>query len=302
VKSWVTRTPDGQPDIQGTWTNFSITPFERPESLGNKAFLTEEEVAKEEKERAAHKDVDRPPRSGDVGTYNAVFNETGIKALKTRQTSLVVDPPNGRVPLTPAATAARDHNLERVGESYIYMSPWDRCITRGMPAGMFPAAYNNAYQIIQTPGQVVIISEMIHEVRVIPIDGSPHLPADVHLWDGDSRGHWDGNTLVVDTTNFNNKGWIGTSAATGRIKGVPQTEKMHVVEHFTRTDVDTLNYDAAIEDPAMYTRPWRVEYPLARDNAYRMYEYACHEGNYAMEDMLGGGNTPDRQAVSPPTR
>jgi len=293
ANSWKTRTPDGQPDIEGTWTNFSITPFERPVALGNKAFLTEEEAAKEEQERTVRRDADRPPRPGDVGTYNTVFNETGTQVLKTRQTSLVVDPPNGRVPLTPAAEAARDYNLAHGGESYVYMSPWDRCITRGMPAGMFPAAYNNAYQIIQTPGQVVIVSEMIHEVRIIPIDGSPHPLANVQLWDGDSRGHWEGNTLVVDTTNFNNKGWIGTSAATGRVKGVPQTEAMHVVERFTRTDADTLNYEAIIEDPNMYTSPWKVAYPLARDDTYRIYEYACHEGNYAMEDILGGGSRND---------
>ena len=149
------------------------------------------------------------------------------------------------------------------------MSVWDRCITRGIPAGMFPAGYNNAYQIIQTPGQVVIVSEMIHNVRVIPIDGSPHLPASVRLWDGDSRGHWEGNTLVVDTTNYNDKGWIATSAATGRVKGVMQTEALHVVEHFTRTDADTLSYEVVIEDPNMYTRPWKVAIPFSATTVTR---------------------------------
>jgi hypothetical protein len=219
--------------------------------------------------------------------------DSGTQVVKSRQTSLVVDPPDGRVPLTRAAEAKRDYNHAHESDSYVYMSVWDRCITRGVPGGMFPAGYNNAYQIIQVPGQVLIVSEMIHNARVIPVDGSPHLPADVRLWDGDSRGHWEGNTLVVDTTNFNDKGWIATSAATGRVKGIPQTEALHVVERFTRTDADTLNYEVTIEDSNMYTKPWKVAIPLARDDTYQMYEYACHEGNEAVELILRGGRAQD---------
>ena len=290
--SWSKRTPDGQPDIQGIWSNATITPFERPVALGDKAFLTEEEAAKAE-QRASENRVDRPPRPGDVGNYNDLWLDGGSRVVKTRQTSLVVDPPDGRVPLTPAAEARRDYNHAHEGDSYVYMSVWDRCITRGVPGGMFPAGYNNAYQIIQTPGQVVIVSEMIHDVRVIPIDGSPHPPANVRLWDGDSRGHWDGNTLVVDTSNFNDQGWIATSAATGRVKGIMQTEALHLVERFTRTDANTLSYEATVEDSNMYTRPWKVAIPLSRDDDYRMYEYACHEGNEAVELVLRGGRAHD---------
>ena len=133
------------------------------------------------------------------------------------------------------------------------MSVWDRCITRGMPAGMFPAGYNNAYQILQIPGYVVILYEMIHETRIIPLDGRPHVSSDIRLWNGDSRGHWEGKTLVVDTTNYNSKGSIGTSAATARIKGIPQSEALHVVERFTRTSADTISYEVTIDDPPMYT-------------------------------------------------
>ena len=291
-QTWSKRTPDGQPDIQGIWSNATITPFERPVALGNKAFLTEEEAAKAE-QRSAQNRVDHAPRPGEVGDYNALWIDSGTRVVKTRQTSLVVDPPDGRVPLTPAAEAKRDYNHAHESDSYVYMSVWDRCITRGVPAGMFPAGYNNAYQIIQTPGQVVIVSEMIHDVRVIPIDGSPHPPANVRLWDGDSRGHWEGNTLVVDTTNFNDKGWIATSAATGRVKGIMQTEATHVVERFTRTDADTLSYEVTIEDPNMYTRAWKVAIPFWRDDGYRMYEYACHEGNEAPELVLRGGRSRD---------
>ncbi len=291
-KTWSKRTPDGQPDIQGIWSNATITPFERPVALGNKAFLTEEEAAKAE-QRAADNRHDRAPRPGEVGDYNNLWLDSGTQVVKTRQTSLVVDPPDGRVPLTPAAEARRDYNHAHEGDSYVYMSVWDRCITRGVPAGMFPAGYNNAYQIIQTPGQVVIISEMIHDVRVVPIDGGPHPAANVRMWDGDSRGHWEGNTLVVDTTNFNDKGWIATSAATGRVKGIMQTEATHVVERFRRTDADTLSYEVTIEDPNMYTRSWKVAIPFFRDDDYRMYEYACHEGNEAPVLILGGGRAQE---------
>jgi len=217
--NWVApKTPDGQPDIQGTWTNATITPFERPDELANKPVLTPQEAAALEK-RAADNRVDRPPKPGDVGSYNQVWFDSGTKVLSTNQTSLVVDPPDGRVPITPAAAAKRDYNAAHNSDSWEYMSVWDRCITRGMPAGMFPAGYNNAYQILQTPGYVVILYEMIHETRIIPLDGRPHVSSDIRLWNGDSRGHWEGQTLVVDTTNYNNKGSIGTSAATKSDQG-----------------------------------------------------------------------------------
>jgi len=210
-KTWVPpSTPDGQPDLQGTWTNATITPFERPDELATKAALTPEEAAELEK-RAAENRVDRPPKVGDVGSYNQVWFDSGTKVMSTRQTSLVVDPSDGRVPITPAAAAQRDYNAAHNADSYEYMSVWDRCITRGVPAGMFPAGYNNAYQIVQTPGYVVILYEMIHETRIIPLDGRPHVSAGIRLWNGDSRGHWEGNTLVVETTNFN--GLVGETSA-----------------------------------------------------------------------------------------
>ena len=289
--SWQKRTPDGQPDMEGYWSYATITPFERPAALAGKAFLTEEEAAK--MEEGARNRGRGTQREGDVGAE--LWTDPGTRVVKTRQTSLVVDPPDGRVPLTAAAEARRDYNRAHETDSYQYMSVWDRCITRGVPAGMFPAGHNNAYQIIQTPGKVIIVSEMIHDARVIPVDGSPHPPANVRLWDGDSRGHWEGNTLVVDTTNFNGKGSIATSAVQGRIKGVPQTEALHVVERFTRTDAETLNYEVTIDDPPMYSQPWKVAIPLDRDENYQMYEYACHEGNTAVELILGGGRAHDRE-------
>jgi len=295
-KPWTApRTVDGQPDLQGVWTNATITPFERPANLAGKAFLTEKEAAELEKQSAQTK-VDKPPTAGDVGTYNQVWFDSGTKVVGTRQTSLVVDPPDGKVPVKPAAEAKRDYDLAHIGDSYEHMSVWDRCITRGVPGRMFPAGYNNAYQILQSPGYIVIMSEMIHDARVIPLSGGAHAPAEVRSWDGDSRGHWDGNTLVVDTTNFNGKGWIATSAATGRIKGIPQSEALHVVERFTRTGPGTIAYEVIIDDPNEYTKPWKVSIPLTRDPQYVIYEYACQEGNEAVGNILRGARAKEQAA------
>src|SRR5437763_735924 len=215
-KAWSpARTPDGQPDLQRVWTNPTITPFERPAELAAKPVLSEEEAAALEKKAAANR-VDRPPAPGDVGNYNQFWFDSGTKVVSTRQTSLVVDPPDGRVPVRPEAEKARDDSDAQNRDAPEFMSPWDRCITRGVPGGFFPAGYNNAYQILQTPGYVVILYEMIHAARVIPIGARAHLPPAIRSWDGDSVGRWDGNTLVVDVTNFNGRGWIATNAAAGR--------------------------------------------------------------------------------------
>ncbi len=296
LKPWTAqRTPDGQPDLQGVWSNPTITPFERPAEFAGKATLTEKEAAELEA-RAAKARTDGPPKAGDVGNYNQAWFDSGTKVVSTRQTSLVVDPPDGRVPVKPSAEAKRDYDLAHASDSWEYMSVWDRCITRGVPAGMFPAGYNNSYQILQTPGYVVIFYEMIHETRIIPVDGRPHLPPSVRQWNGDSRGHWEGNTLVVDTTNYNGKGWIATSAATGRIKGIPQSEALHVVERFTRADKNTILYKVTIDDPNVYTQPWTLSIPLSREENYKIYEYACHEGNHAVENVLGAGRAAEAAA------
>jgi hypothetical protein len=293
AKAWApARTPDGQPDLQGFWTNATLTPFERPAALAGKSKLTEQEAVDLEK-RASENRVDRAPKAGDPGSYNQAWSDGGTTWLSTRQTSLVVDPPNGRVPVKPAAEAARAYDLAHIADSWEHQSTWERCITRGVPAGMFPAGYNNAYQIVQSPGYVVILSEMIHEVRVIPVDGRPHLPANIRQWNGDSRGHWEGATLVVDTTNYSGQGMIATSAATERIKGIHESPALHVVERFQRIDADTISYQATITDPEIYSAPWTVSMPLSRNPGYRIYEYACHEGNQAMEDTLRGGRVKD---------
>lgn len=294
-KPWTPpRTADGQPDLQGTWTDATITPFERPAALASKPVLSAAEAAQLEKQAAAANSEEGAPKPGDVGSYNEFWFDRGTKVVKTRQASLVVDPPDGRVPVTAAAEAKRDYNMAHNADSYEYMSTWDRCITRGVPGDMFPAGYNNSYQILQTPGYVVILAEMIHDARVIPLDGRPHLPSGVGQWNGDSRGHWEGNTLVIDTSNFNGKGWIASNAASGRIKGVPESTAAHIVERFTRVDSGTILYEATIDDPQMYSKPWKVSIPLSRDPEYVIYEYACHEGNYAMVDILNAGRAQEK--------
>jgi hypothetical protein len=281
-----------EPNLAGVWTNATITPFERPEEFADQPFLTEQEAAAYER-RVVGGRSDAPPAAGNVGTYNQVWFDQGDRVVTTRRTSLVVDPENGRVPVRPEAEAKRDFDAAHVGDSYEHMSLWDRCITRGVPAGMLPAGYNNAYRIMQVPGYVVIAYEMIHDTRVIPLDGRPHVGAGIRLWNGDSRGHWEGDTLVVDTTNFNGKGWISTSAAGGRIKGIAQTADAHIVERFTREGADSILYRVTIEDPAVYTAPWTLEIPLHRDDGYEIYEYACHEGNHAVANILRAGRVQD---------
>jgi len=287
----------GHPDLQGIWTNETITPFERSSELTGREFLNEEEASRLEQQTAqknAAADGTSPP--GSVGGYNRFWYDSGTEVLSTRQTSLVVDPPDGRVPVRPEAEAKRDDNRTRSTDSYEYMSLWDRCITRGVPGSMFPTAYNNAYQILQTPGYVVILYEMIHDARIIPLDGRSHVSPNVRLWMGDSRGHWEGNTLVVDTTNFTDKGRVESRGASSRIMGLPQTEALHVVERFTLVDADTIGYEVTIEDPEVYAKPWKVVMPVSRDQDYQMYEYACHEGNTAIELILGGARAEEKAA------
>jgi hypothetical protein len=292
-KPWTApRTPDGQPDIQGVWTNATITPFERPANLADKAFLSPQEAADLERRtlerRAQAENAPRPAKATDPGAYNDFWMDSGTKVLPGGQTSLVVDPADGRVPVRPAAERIRDENLKRSFNDPEFMSVWDRCISRGVPGSMFPAGYNNAYQIFQMPGYVIILYEMIHDARIIPLSPRPHAPSPIRNWMGDSRARWEGDTLVVDVTNYHNRGWIASSAAGGRIKGIPHTERLHVVERFKRTGPDTLQYEATIDDPDIYTQTWKVAFPLTHDPDYRIFEYACHEGNQAVANVLKG--------------
>jgi hypothetical protein len=274
AQKWTARTPDGQPDLQGIWVNFDSTPFEAP-------------IGEAPATRNAAADVGPAPEFAD---YNSPTSK--------RRRAMVVDPPDGRVPVMKWAEDKRDYDIAHIPDAPEHETPWVRCITRGYPAGMFPAGYNNAYQIIQTPGYVVMVFEMIHETRIIPIDGRPRLGDAIKQWNGEPRGRWEGDTLVVESTNYNDKGSIATSAATGRMRGIPQTESMRVLERFTRVDANTINYTVTIEDPKVYTKPWTVALPLNRDDNYQMFEYSCHEGNYALPNALSFGRKRDREAAA----
>jgi hypothetical protein len=241
------------------WSNYDSTPFEQ---------LTPEEIA---------------PRGPAVSTQDWLIQDS---PTSPRRASMVVDPPSGRIPLRPEAIARRDAAFASKSDSLARFGPWERCITRGVPGSMWPGAYNNGHQIIQTRNYVVLHSEMIHEARVIPLGGGPALGPGMRSWDGDARGHWEGDTFVIETNNFNGKGWIATNAASGRLRGIELSQAARVVERLTRVNENTIQYEATIEDPDVYTRPWRVAFPLNKDERYRIFEYACHEGNHALENML----------------
>ena len=287
------RTPDGQPDIQGVWTNYDNTPFETPddadlERLAPLAYWFPGTNDPDRLRAAAA----RPRQDGQrIG-----FADGPSAALRNApRRSMVVDPPSGRVPVRAEAEATRDYNLVNLTDSWLNHTPWERCITRGVPGGIFPGGYGAGYQILQAPGYVVIFYEMIHEARIIPLD-RPHLPADIRQWNGDPRGRWEGGTLVVETINYNDKGTIGTNIATRAIRGLPQTEALHLVERFTPSGPDTIDYEVTIDDPGSFTRTWTVAMPLNRDPTYQIYEYACHEGNYGLVNSLSAGRAEDAAA------
>jgi hypothetical protein len=279
------RTPDGQPDLQGIWNNMTATPMERPPELAGKEFFASEAEAQAWAKAAVAKT--KAGVDNGVGAYGDAFFEFGTSTVKTRRTSFIVDPPDGKVPaLTPKAQAAWDQEQKiRRGRPN---GPEDRSISEqcvairtGVPP-MTPWAYNSNYRIVQSKNQVAIYIEMIHDVRIIPLDGRPHLPANIHLWYGDSIGHWEGGTLVVDTTNLSGKtGFYGAD------------ENLHVIERFSRMDGDTLLYQFTVDDPTAFTKPWKGEMTMSAAPG-PIAEYACHEGNYALRGILAGARADDK--------
>jgi hypothetical protein len=290
AKAWAApRGAGGHPDLEGIWTNVTLTPFERPRDLAGKEFFTEKEAAEYEKRVLEASDRDRRPATAeeDVGlAYNEAWFERG-KVSPTRRTSIVIDPPDGRVPsLTPQAqkaAAARAAVQRRLPTGPEDFSLPVRCIlwpTAGPP--MVSGPYNNNYQIVQTAEYVAIYVEMIHDVRIIPLDGRPHLASTVRQWMGDSRGRWEGDTLVVDTTNFTDK----TS-----FRGSDQN--LHLIERFTRASPETILYRFTVDDPTAFTKPWTGEIAFVKTPG-PIYEYACHEGNYALSNMLSAARAAEK--------
>ena len=284
------RTAWGQPDLQGVWDFRSITPLQRPEELADQEFLPaeREQAAVERDTRLWEQAARRTEAGGNVGAYNNFWMDRGLKTVGTRRTSLIIYPPNGRMPsLTPTgrqrADARREYAREHPADGPEDFSSGVRCIL-GFNAGppFMPSAYNNNMQLFQTPDHVVITTEMVNTSRVVPLDGSPHLDPDVLQWSGDSRGHWEGDTLVIETRNFDAKRkWRGT------------TESARLVERLTRMDGETLLYEFTVTDPETWTSPWTASVPLVL-NPEPMFEYACHEGNYSMPVMLGGQRAEEK--------
>ena len=298
-KKWTPpRTPDGRPVLEGVWSNAGIIPLERPKDLEGKRTFTEQEYAEYEKKVFARSDRDRPGQTG-VGTYNGFWWDQGIKLAPNRNTSLIVDPPDGRVPaLTPAGAKraeedrvyAREHPADGPEDRPLI----ERCLvfpTAGPP--MLPSFFNGTpygpletnYQIVQTRDYLEIFIDHNHERRIIPLDGRPHLPPTVRQWFGDSRGHWEGDTLVIDTTNF-----------TGKTKFRGADENLRLTERFSRVGPDTLLYRFTIDDPTAFTAPWTGEYPFTASKD-RLYEYACHEGNYGLAGVLSGAREAEKKAA-----
>ena len=292
------RTPDGQPDLQGKWGNKTITPIERP---GNeeRAFLTDEEMATLNRQRAVSQEAQdaaparRYEAGNNVGGYGSYWLDSGDTVLSTGQTSMVVDPPDGRAPIKQWALDAKAYNLANEGDHYRHMSVWDRCLSRGVPGTMLPAGYNNVYRIVQTPDHIAIQHEMIHDVRIIPLSDQPYISSNIRQWMGDARAHWDGDVLVVETRHFHNRGWIASSFAGGRLKGIPNSAALYVVERYQRVSETTIMWTVTIEDPNVYTAPWTISMPLTAEPNYEMFEYACHEGNYAVPNALSGQRAID---------
>lgn len=285
------RTPWGHPDLQGVWNNSTITPLERPAEFAGREFLTEEE-ARALDARAAVRYDERPADAAlDVdAAYNQFWWERG-RTVPTRRTSLVVDPPDGRIPaLTPdgsrraADIAARLRGTTNGPED---RNLAERCITRGAPK--LPGGYNNNVQIVQTPSYVAILQEMIHEVRIIPLDGRAHLPSGIGQWLGDSRGRWEGDTLVVESTNYHPaSGFNSYYCCPG------SAERLRIVERFRRTSADTIEYRFTVNDPTTFTRPFTIELPMTRIDG-QIFEYACHEANYGLEGILRGARFAERE-------
>jgi len=289
------RTPWGDPDLQGIWTTDDEVrvPIERPKDLGTRTELTEKEMAdrlREAERRAKDDKKERRELAEDqTGDGPEHWYEQG-RAI-SRRTSVIIDPPDGRLPpLTPegqkrlADQQSRGSFAKRLWAGPEELDLRDRCITRGVPNTWFTSAYNNGFQIVQSPGYVAILHERLHEARIIPVDGRPHIPSDLTQWIGDPRGRWEGETLVVEITNFSNKSEF--RGAGGNLK---------VVERITRVDADTVKVEFTVNDPTTWTKPWTAMLTGKRDpNYWQIFEYACHEGNYGMFNILSGARAQER--------
>jgi len=293
------RTADGQPDLQGYWTNATFTPLERPPELRNKEFYTEAEAAAFEKERIAK---ENSQAKNDIHYDNVIWQgENYPKGAASRRTSLIFNPPDGRIPplnakgqkrLVAQAEAARHREAAESADSRTLS---ERCISWGAEGPpMLGSTYNANIQILQSGAHAVIYNEMMHGGRIVPLDGTPHLPASIRQLGGDSRGHWEGDTLVVDSTNFTDQTNFRGPPATAR-QDIFSGADLHVVERFARTSPDTILYRFTVEDPGTWTKPWTGEIVMRKIEG-PIYEAACHEGNYGLANILAGARAAEASA------
>jgi len=296
--------PDPHQAFEGMWNSATATPLERPRQFKDKPFFTAAEAAEWERQVALRNEEPSPQAATTgtgTGTYNTFYREFGTRTVKTLRTSIVTDPPDGRIPaLTAAAAEVGRRRLERMkaAENPEDLGLQDQCLTfltAGPP--MLPYSYNSNYQIVVTRDAVVVHAEMIHDARIIHLDGRPHLPPSLRQWMGDSIGRWEGNTLVVDTTNFRDgSGFYGDAGG-----NFGWDENLHLVERFSLFDADTLLYQFEIDNPTAFTRPWKGELTMTRSTE-NIYEFACHEGNYSLENMMRGYRAAERKGVGPALR
>ena len=290
------RLADGQPDINGTWNNVGAAhiPLELPDDISGQDLSLAEIRDRVQARSDARKAVtwQGHEQSRGVGAYaNYWFDWFWKEPAGVDAPALLIEPVSGKVPpLTPKAQASVAWHREHLHDSYSTMETGDRCISRGTYGIMMPTAYNNGKMFFHTPNHVVILSEMIHNARIIPIDAGAHIDDGIALWNGDPRARWDGNTLVVESHNFK-----AVANQRGPGSRAPQTEARHVVERFTLLDADTLRYELRVDDPETYTSPWTVALNYKRDNEYLQYEYACHEGNYAVPNSLSGERAQEKK-------
>ena len=280
-------TADGQPDIQGLWNNVGafFTPFERPRELDGR-----EDVGADELQSVLEEQAEQKVAAADSGTGAGPLHwyEYGATHEPGTAPSLVVDPPDGRLPpLTPFGSQRREYYQVHRHDAAETIAPSDRCLSRGLLGKMLPTFYNNGKLILQSPGYVVIYSEMIHHARIIPLDERPPIGENIRLWEGDARGRWEDDTLVVETTNYRDMGEMRGSDL--------HSEALRIVERFTVVDPDTIVYEARIDDRKTFTGEWTVAFPFERDPTYQIFEYACHEANYSVPHMLSGARAEERR-------
>ena len=304
AKTWVqSKTPWGDPDLQGTWTSDDCigTPMNRPANFGNRSYFTEQELAQRQSQLdKQHQNDLAETVAPDARVGTGPPSHWGERARRPcKQTSLVVDPPDGQTPALlpealarPRGEAATNNNPK--ADSWLDFSTYIRCITRGVVGSIYPVVYGNGQEIVQGPGYVSIMQEMVHEARIIPLDGRPHASANMRTYMGDPRGRWDGNSLVVETTNFLG----GKTSVSANGWGTPTSEALKLVERYTRVGPNEMRYEVTVDDPKTYVRPFKIGFPLTQEPGYRNFEYACHEGNYAMFDSLSGARAEERKAAA----